>query len=309
MIVTVTLNPAIDKRLHVPALKVGAVQRTSAQESTAGGKGLNVSRVVQQLGEKVLATGFLGGMNGEWIKQRLDRDGIQHDFVAVNGETRICLNIIDDASGTSTEILEQGPQVTEKETADLLNKIRQLAAPDVWFLISGSLPSGISRDIYAVIIREAQARGAKVVLDTSGPALLEGIQAGPYAIKPNQDEILQLTGETSFDEQSFANMMPKLAEQGINHVIVSMGAEGSIASFDGILYRVKAPRIQAVNAVGSGDSFVAGLAVAWERGWSGAEALRLATAAGAANAYSPGTGDVKLQDVERMMTEVQVIEL
>jgi tagatose 6-phosphate kinase len=306
MIITVTLNPAIDKRLHVPQMKLGAVQRTSAQESTAGGKGLNVTRVVKQLGEQVLATGMLGGMNGEWIRQRLDRDEVSHDFVTIAGETRICLNIIDDSNGISSEILEQGPQISELEAAEMTDKIRKLAAPGVWMVMSGSLPAGLSAGFYGSLIEEAQKLGAKVLLDSSGPALIEGLKACPYVIKPNEDEIAQLTGESVFNESTFRQIASKLADQGLPNVIVSIGADGCLASIDGALYRVKPPRIEAVNAVGSGDSFMAGLAVAWKRGLNGADALRLATATGAANACSHGTGHVVLADVERLLAQVEI---
>ncbi|MBO7748339.1 1-phosphofructokinase [Paenibacillus sp. MWE-103] len=309
MIVTVTLNPSVDRRICVPQLALGRVQRAVSAHASAGGKGLNVARVVRQLGEEVAATGFLGGRNGEWIAKKLEQDGISGRFASIAGETRSCLNLIDLSDGSSTEVLEPGPEVTEEEMAALLDRIRELAAPETWMIVSGSLPGKCPPDYCGRLVEIASSRGARVVLDSSGEALRSGMLAGPYAIKPNEEEFLQLTGADRFSEERLAALADDLRRRGVRHTIVSLGSEGCAAMLGARLYRAKPPRVKAVNPVGSGDAFVAGLVVAWRRGADDSGALRFAAAVGAANALSEATGDVRQADIKALCERVAVSRL
>lgn len=305
-IVTVTLNAAIDKTYRVDRFPLGKVSRVGEMISVPGGKGINVARVARQLGGDVVATGFVGGSNGDYIERELSRQGIANDFVRVEGESRLCLNIIDLSNGLSTELLEPGPVVTELQVAAIRNKVKQLAAGSRVVALSGSLPKGVPASLYAELIGIVKAEGAQAFLDTSGDALVEGVKAQPHLIKPNEDEIEKLLGRKPEREDELYDSIRRLNAQGIACVVVTLGASGSVAGCEGRLYRIRAPRIDAVNPVGSGDSFVAGMAVAAARGESIEEALRLATAAGTANALNAQAGDVRPDDVKRLLGEVAV---
>lgn len=307
-IVCGALNPAIDKRLHLSRLRPGEVHRATRTEATAGGKGLNVARVARALGAPVLAAGFAGGSNGGWLRARLEEAGIGQHWIAIGGETRICLNLIDDSDGSSTEVLEPGPAIAEAEAEAFADAWAGLCAPGRWMTLSGSLPRGLGDDYYARLIGMARERGARVALDTSGAALELGVRAGPDTVKPNEDEFRQWTGADPRDERAVRELASRLGGCGVRTLIVSLGREGCVAATpEGELWRAVPPAIQAANAVGSGDSFVAGWTVARSRGLPVPEALRLATAAGAANAMAPGTGDVD-PDAAAALAERVVIE-
>lgn len=306
-ILCVALNPSIDKRLHVDRLRLGEVQRAINHESTAGGKGLNVARVVAAIGAKVSVTGFIGGSNGDWIRNRLKHEGIDQDWIVIAGETRVCLNLIDDREGTSTEILEPGSLISSCE-ADAFRKLwHDLAVPGRWITLSGSLPRGLGEAYYADLIAAAKSRGANVVFDASGAALAQGAASGPHTVKPNEEEFRQWTGSDPRDTQAIRGLAEELGHRGVRTLIVSLGRDGCIAaSPGGALWRSIPPSVQAVNAVGSGDSFVAGWTVASASGLALPDALRLATAVGAANALTETTGSVDRRTVEELLEQVIV---
>lgn len=306
LITTVTLNAAIDKTYYMEKFPLGKVSRVSTMISVPGGKGINVARVAHQLGGEVLATGFVGGSNGSYIVKELGKSGISSDFVEVEGESRLCLNMIDQSESTSTELLEPGPVITEQQIAEMKAKIGLLAAKSAIVAFSGSLPKGAPASLYAELIGIAKAAGAQAFLDTSGDALLEGVRAKPIFIKPNEDEVEKLIGRKLEKESDVYGGIHQLMEQGIACVVVTLGASGSVAGFDGQLYRVRAPQIEAVNAVGSGDSFVAGMAVAIASEQPFQQAIRLATACGTANALNVQAGDVRSDDVKWLIEQVQI---
>ncbi|WP_144937654.1 1-phosphofructokinase [Paenibacillus sp. 32O-W] len=306
MITTVTLNAAIDKTYYVDRFELGKVTRVPKMHALPGGKGINVARVIHLLGESSLATGFIAGSNGRFIEKKLTEQGISHDFVTIEGESRICLNIIDRSSGESTEILEQGPTAAQMDQTAMEAKVKELAERSGILCFSGSLLAGVPTDFYARLIATAKSAGAKVFLDTSGDALLAGIEAVPYFIKPNEDEVAKIIGHPLEKESDLYDSVQGLMERGIACVVVSLGENGSLAGVEGQLYRVKAPRIEAVNTVGCGDSFVAGMAVGVARGLPVEECLRLATASGSANALTEEAGNVRLDDVQRLIAEVSI---
>jgi tagatose 6-phosphate kinase len=274
--------------------------------SYPGGKGVNVARVAHLLGGPVHATGFVGGSNGQYIETELEKQGISSRFVRVNGESRLCLNIIDATNKRSTELLEPGPAIDEASAEAMKLRIRELASGSRIVAFSGSLPKGLPSTFYADLIAIARAEGAHVFLDASGDALLHGIQAKPFLIKPNEQEVEKLIGKKLEQESDLYSSIYELMNDGITCVVVSLGAEGSVAGYEGVLYRIRAPRIEAVNTVGCGDSFIAGMAVALERGDNIQDALRLATATGTANALMAEAGNVDLEDVERLLKQVKI---
>lgn len=308
MIGTVTFNPAIDKRYYIEGISIGLVQRVKEVENTAGGKGLNLSRVAALIGESVAATGFIGGTNGQFIKEEIEKLGIENRFTKIIGQTRCCLAIIDNA-GNQTEFLEPGPEVGQKDFNNWLETYKKLLEHVKILTISGSLPVGLKSDTYSDIIHLAEKKGVKVFLDTSGNPLLEGITAKPYFVKPNMDEIGIVTGKTVNTEKDIIEGIRYINKKGVKLITVSMGSEGSISYFEGSCYRAVPPDIKAVNSVGSGDAFTAGMAVAHNRGLDIIDSIKLASACGAANAMENRTGYVSPENVERIFKEVKVMKI
>jgi tagatose 6-phosphate kinase len=309
MITTVTLNAAIDKTYAAPGFALNKVSRVQRMDAAAGGKGINVARVVRSLGEPVTATGYIAGYNGRYIAEQVLKEGMGQDFVEAEGESRLCLNIIDAENGTQTELLEAGPVIDEAALQAMRDKIRALASSSRYVVMSGSLPKGCPTGTYAELIAIAKEAGAVVALDTSGDALLEGVKAKPFLIKPNEDEIEKLLGKPAQTEEELIRCIKEVMAQGIGCVIVTLGAKGSLFGHEGRIYRVQAPVIDCVNAVGSGDSFVAGTVVGFARGGSAVDAVRLGTACGTANALNFKAGEVKIADVDRLLGEVIVEEI
>lgn len=309
MITTVTLNAAIDKTYYVNSLELGGVQRVARQMDEPGGKGNNVAKVITLLGGDVTATGFVAGSSGSFIESSLRNRGIQTSFVRVAGESRVCLNIIDESNGTSTELLEQGPTIDDNHIAEMKETIHRLALQSSVVVLSGSLPQGSPADLYADLIGIIQSTKARVFLDTSGAALNSGLQARPHFVKPNEHELAGWLGQDQLQENEWAEAAQKLATEGIAQVCVTLGERGVIAFIDGQGYRAIPPTIHAVNTVGCGDSFVAGMAFAEERGYSPTEKLCIASAAAAANAMSDQAGHIDYKLFQDYVKQVQVVTL
>lgn len=316
-LITVTLNPAVDTAYQLDKLKIGESTRTKNPLKSAGGKGLNVTRVATLLGEDITATGFLGGNNGAFIRDQLEQLGVTDQFIQVQGETRQCLSFID-SEKNQTEILEEGPCISECEAKLFEEKIAELlkdaaeasggqeAGCSAVLAVSGSLPKGFVSGLYRTILAEAKKSGIKVILDTSGQALIDCIEDGPYLIKPNLQELEQVLGYRCQNEDEIWAAMEKLQEMGIKVVIVSDGENGSLVLYEDKHYRVSTANIEAANAVGSGDSFIAGFAAGMVRGYSIEQTLVLASACGAANAMEERTGYINLNTVEALIEQITV---
>lgn len=306
MIAAITLNVSIDRRYVVENAPLGAVNRVKECVYTAGGKGLNVARVVHTLGEPVIAGGIVGGDAGRYILRNLDREGIRHHFSEAAGESRSCINIYDTATGVQTEFLEPGLTVQADEYEAFLRTFDELCDTCRVITMSGSLPKGLSSNTYADLIRRASAKGIKVLLDSSGASLRDALAAQPFYIKPNEDEIAALTGcDAGNDEEVFSAAL-QLQQSGIDRVVVSMGKKGAVMACSKGLLRAQPPEIKAVNTVGCGDSMTAAFAVAEVRGLDEQEALRFAVATSAASALNPGTGGLEPADLQRILPEVKV---
>ena len=300
MIVTVTLNAAIDKTYTVESFGLDRVHRPSAERSVAGGKGINVARVLKELGQEALATGFVGGTNGDQILRGLDAEGLLHDFVRTAGESRLCIAVVDPAKGTQTEVNENGPEVSESEVEALRRKLQELTPKAEYLVLSGSTPPGVPSDLYADVIAFAKERGVKAVLDTSGNPLSRGVTAGPFMAKPNIRELSALKGRELLTLEEILGAARSLLGSGIEIVVVSMGRSGAIAADGRESWQATPPEIEFVSAVGSGDALVAGFLDSLIRGRGLSEALRWGTAAGAANATICGAGFCRKEDIERL---------
>ncbi|OUO61856.1 tagatose-6-phosphate kinase [Collinsella sp. An271] len=311
MILTVTMNPSIDTRYSVDHLVIDDVNRVTPAK-TAGGKGLNVSRVLVQLGDDVVATGLLGGHSGAYLGELMDADGITHRFTPIAGESRTCIALLHD--GNQTEFLESGPTVSAEELEAFVGNYADLVSKASCVTLSGSLPKGVPADTYARLVAIAAGAGVPVLLDTSGAALDAALEADvkPTLVKPNLTEINGLLG-TSFTSDDLSDLRQTLAADarfaGIPWVVVSMGAAGSVAFHDGRTLRARTPRIEAVNATGSGDSTIAGFAHAIAAGSDAEEVLRCGNTCGTLNAMDPQTGHLVMDKWDEIYQGVEISEL
>ena len=309
MILTVTLNAAIDKRYVVENYQVGEVNRVQECAYVAGGKGLNVSKTATIAGAKVLATGFAGGHAGAYIIEAVEKQGVETDFVQVKGESRSCINIYDPVNKTQTEFLEPGVVVSEAEQRAFYLKFDQLLGRCDVVAMSGSVPKGVGTDMYPKLVEMAKAAGKKVIVDTSGALLTEVVKARPNMIKPNIDEIRLLTGRQISDREELIEAGIQLQHSGIERVVISLGADGSLMFVEDGVYQAIVPRIDAVNTVGCGDCMTAGFAVGFERGMTPTEALRFASAASAASAMREETGYFETKDMEALFDQIEIKKL
>lgn len=309
MIITLTLNAAIDKAYQISGtVQPGTVMRVSSCQNTAGGKGLNVARVVKLCGETVIPSGLAGGRTGELLEQLAKCDGLNGRFFHVNAETRCCINVRDEYN-RSTEFLEPGELVTEQEITEFIKEFETICLDAHVVTMSGSIPIGVRKDIYKELTENVKGMGKKVILDTSGELLQEGIQANPDMIKPNQEELGELLGRPviTLDETKAAAV--ELHKKGIGQVVVSLGEKGALMVCEQGIFHGSPPKIKAINTVGCGDSMVAAFAVAMQRELAPKESLKYAVAVSAANALSEQTGYFEKVILERLYPQVRIWEL
>ena len=306
MILTVTLNTSIDKLYLMDSVQPETVMRVKEVHNTAGGKGLNVSRVAAKLQEPVIAAGFTGGFNGQYLESLLASSRIRCAFTHVAGETRSCINCWDLSCNRSTEYLEPGEPVTAEEVARFLGDFAAALPEADVVTISGSMPRGVPEDLYCELIRRCRTAGIPVLVDTSGSRLVSAAKEKPDLIKPNEDEIAQLTGQPFTGPEDAVAALKKLQASGIRNVVLSLGAEGALLACGEGIFRGRPPRITPRNTVGCGDSMTAGFAVAFARRLPVTDAFRMALAVSAASALSLLTGDFDPADYERLYPEISV---
>ena len=309
MILTVTLNAAIDKRYVVEGFRTGEVNRVKECTYVPGGKGLNVSKPASIYGAEVVATGFAGGHAGAYIEDALKPFGIKSAFYHVNAESRSCINIWDEVNQVQTEFLEPGFTLTEEDFAGFEAKFRQLVQEAKVVAMSGSVPKGLDGTAYQRLVKIVKDAGIPVILDTSGKLLEMGIEAIPTMIKPNIDEIRMLTGKRCDDISEIIEAARAIHERGVKIVAVSLGADGSLAVGDEGIFRARVPKINAVNTVGCGDSMIAGFALGLSKGLPLEETLRLASAISAAAAMREETGFFVMEDMEKLLPQIEITRL
>lgn len=306
MIVTVTLNPAIDQTLVVPKFVAGDTIRVKASRFDPGGKGINVSRVVNELGGESLAMGFAPGGLGRYIEQTLESQGIETDFVHTSGETRTNITILDESRHMNTILSDPGPVTDVRYVDELRRRLRKRLHPGDWLVVAGSIPPPLDPHVYTVILKEAGEMGVHTVLDADGEALAAGAEARPEMLKGNRRELERLLGRHLDDETSTLEAAIQVHDLGIHNVLVTRGREGAVATTDEVLLRGIAPRVRAVSAVGSGDAFLAGVVLTLSRGGNIEQALRLGIAAGTAAVLTPGTELCHRREVDILMPRVKV---
>jgi 1-phosphofructokinase family hexose kinase len=307
MIYTVTLNPALDRELTVPALVFDEVLRTTESRVDCGGKGFNVSRMLSALGAPSIALGFAGGHIGEMLRDGLTALGIETDFVWVAGETRTNISIVAAGHDQHIKVNEPGPTITADEQAALRTQVRERARRGDWWVLAGSLPPGVAPTFYADLIRDIQATGARVLLDTSGAALRHGCAVQPFLAKPNAAEAGELIGLPVMSIKQAVAVAEALP--GIPNLVISMGASGALLVQAGRGWFATPPAIQQRNPIGAGDSLVAGLVWGLSQGYPPAETLRWGVACGAATAAHAGTAVGTYAEVAEIARQIEIREV
>lgn len=306
MITTVTLNAAIDKIFTLPGFALNKVHRVQDPITVPGGKGINVARVLRCLAQPVMATGLIAGHNGRLLLDGLHQESVPADFIDLgHGETRLAITMLDPHTGTQTECIEEGPFVEAEHLISLRNKVKLLAARSSWVIFSGSLPAGCPVDLYAELCQLAKSQGASVALDTSGEALLAGLEGRPDLVKPNEEEAVRYAGALSSGREHLQMAALKLTEAGAGMAVISMGGRGAVAAHAGRLYEVSLPPLSIVSPLGSGDAMVAGLVTAQLQRRSTLEVLRYGAACGTAAAMHAMAGFVDSDTVNDLFSSIQ----
>jgi len=312
MIITVTLNAAIDKSLAVPNFRLGRRHRTVDQRTMAGGKGVNIARTLKALGQPVIATGFAGGATGTHIVEELTEESILNDFVRIREESRTNTSVLDPTTGEQTEINERGPSVSEREVELFRDKLLYLARGAAVVVFAGSLPPGLEPDIYALLIRELQRTEVITVVDTDGEPLRQAVRAEPDVVTPNVSEVEELVGHEFAGEDERLRSVLEVAALGPREVIMTL-PDGCFAQVlvDGqpLLKRARIEPREAVATRGSGDAFLAGYLSARYEGRPPDQCLRFGVACGAESTTRPGTGLIDAREARRLMGEVELSAL
>jgi 1-phosphofructokinase family hexose kinase len=312
LIVTVTLNAAIDRTLAVPNFQRGQRHRASQGLTLAGGKGINVARALKKLGVPVVATGLAGGRTGTRIVEELTSEAILNDFVRIAGESRTSTAVVDPTASSYTEINEWGPQVEPDELEHLHEKLRYLSSGAQFVIFAGTLPRGVGEDFYAEQVRELHRRHVPAVIDSEGEPLRLGVEAEPFLVSPNQTEAEALVGQEFRDPEDFVMALDQIAELGARNVLISYetGCYALLREERHVRrLRAECERVDAVSAVGAGDVLLAGFVAARAAGRSAEESLRAAVAAGAASTLEVGAGRFEPRDAGRLTASTRVEEL
>jgi 1-phosphofructokinase/tagatose 6-phosphate kinase len=312
MIVTVTLNAAVDRTLLVPNFQVGRRHRASVGSLSAGGKGINVGRALKRLGVPVVCTGLAGGRNGTLLVEELTQEGILNDFVRIRGESRTSTAVLDPTSSVYTEINEWGPEVVDDELDTLREKLAYLTQGAEFVVFAGSLPRGVEPDSFGEIVREAGRRHQLTVVDADGEPLRAGTAAEPYLIAPNVREAEELVGHEFVDEEDLVTALDEIAELGARNVIITQES-GCYALLredrNEVRLRARAPELDAVSRIGAGDTLLAGYLAARVAGKSFEDAVRTAVATGAASVLETGPGRFDPREASRLTPLVTIEHL
>lgn len=310
MITVLCANAGVDRTYQVANFAVGGYYHPAAATTVAGGKGINVARVLKALGQPHVLVGFVGGNNGRFIKSSLIEAGFRTELVAIAEESRVTINIIDPTQRTQTRIDEVGPLVTPTEIRRLRDTWRRQLQTSALAIISGSAPRGVQLSLYAELVEDAHERKVPVILDAHDELLARAVPARPTVIAPNLGELQQLVGRELSVPEGVLEAGTDLLEAGISVLLVTLGARGVIAMTRSKgIYWAKPPAIERVSSVGSGDAFVAGFAAGSMQRLSMTQRLRLAVACGAANAETFGAGKVDAERVKQLVGQVTVDRL
>jgi 1-phosphofructokinase len=305
-IITVTLNPALDKTINLDSLNVGGLNRVTGIRVDPGGKGINVAKVLNHFGEQTIAVGFAGGHTGNQLLRYLDDISIKQRFIDTVGETRTNIKIVDIASKITTEINERGADISEEEQSQFMELMDSLLNTASVLVLGGSISPGVSPDIYRTLSEMAELKGVRTILDADGDALVHGLKARPYAIKPNIHELEEMTNKRLSSDDEIVQACREIINQGIKLVVVSMGGEGSIFITSDEVIRARPFPIVPQSTVGAGDSMVAAITSSLIHGRSLEDTARWATASGSITASLSGTEVCSKDEVEQHLNLVHI---
>lgn len=309
MIITVTMNPALDKTVEMDTFFYGGLNRIQLPVVDVGGKGINVSKTIKALGGKTLATGFLGKEGSDKILDILQREGIEQDFVLTEGITRTNMKIMEQ-DGTLTEINEPGMSVPSEKVQELLAKLESYASKDTVFVLAGSIPEGVDTGIYARITHMVKSKGAEVFVDADGALFRESIEAVPTMLKPNQTELAEYCGlSENISEEQLITCGKQLIEKGVKYLAISRGSKGALFLTKNQIVRCSGIPVEVHSTVGAGDAMVAALVYAKDTGKSWEEAIKLAMAASAGAVTTKGTNPPSGKQVEELIPRISVISV
>ena len=309
MIYTLTLNPAMDKTVVIENLTTGGVNRIQSLRVDVGGKGINVSKCLKNLGCASIAAAFWGGAAGQRGIDFLRENGIGSLAVTVSEDTRTNLKIIDPVRHENTDINEPGPTISEENLAELIQKLDEAITPSDILILSGSIPKGCSSSIYRDLIQRYQNKGAQVYLDADGENFHLGITAAPSLIKPNIDELNRHLNANLTDVSEIAAAAREFLKLGIGEVVVSLGGDGALLVKEGLCLKADGLRVPVRSTVGAGDSMVAALACGAEKGLTDEQRLKLAIAISAASVMCSGTQAPEAEQIEKLYHQVKIREV
>jgi tagatose 6-phosphate kinase len=301
------MNPSVDISYPLDALKIDDVNRVEKVSKTAGGKGLNVSRVIKQMNGELIASGILGGSLGTYIVEQLNKEKVPNRFLEIEKESRNCIAILHE--GNQTEILESGPTLDDGEGDEYFKLFEELLDEADVVTISGSLPKGLSSTYYQQLLEMSRDKQVKILVDTSGEALKQTLLGDqkPFLIKPNTDELNDLLEqEVTSDIEGLKEALSDSLFDGVEAIVVSMGADGAFAKIHDEFYKVSIPKIHVVNPVGSGDATIAGLAMGIDQGLSWVDVLKTAMTTGMLNTMENKTGHINIKNFETYFEQVKV---
>ena len=305
-ILCIGTTPAAQRVMIFRQLTSDAVNRAATTLDGVAGKAINVAKILKTLGAHPIATGFLGGQRGELLRAALAEKKIESDFVTVTAPTRQCITVIDESAGTHTELVEESSPVRPADFRKFMAIVRRRITGCRAAVMSGTIASGCPATLYRDCVRLAENAGALSVVDALGAALTEALTAKPGLVKPNRSELAATVGSELKSEAGVMRAMRELHERGAQRVVVTAGREPALA-FDGKIFRrIIPPQIQAVNPIGSGDAFTAGVVIRLLRGDDLGEACRWGSAAAAANALTPMPGELNRNDVTRLAKQIRV---
>lgn len=308
MIYTLTLNPAIDRIYFVPDFKNPSPIRTDQYHAQPGGKGINVTKVLRQLKAEVTTFGFLGGFSGAFIEEKLKSLGTHARFTPIEEETRTTL-ALQDETGKCLEILETGPTIKPSEINHLRSTLKKHIPKKSILVISGSLPKAIDDTFYAELIAQLKEKAITVILDTSGPALTHALKSQPYLIKPNKSELEALSNLDLNQRLMQLKAIESMLQAGALNVALSLGANGMLFASQKAIYEISVPNIEAINPIGSGDSFIAGFAYGLKHGYNIDRLLKFASALGVSNAKNTEIAKIEVADLKTLESQITVKKL
>lgn len=308
MILTITANPSVDISYRLDKFNIDDVTRTNEVSKDAGGKGIHVGYVLKELGADVIHSGFVGGKLGEYIEEELSKKDQDSRFVKISSPTRNCIAILHE--GNQTEILEQGPSISEVEEKAFLDNLDKISKDCKLINMSGSLPKGLTSDFYKKIIKYAKENNIFISVDTSGNTLKDVIEADvkPDLIKPNESEIAQVLGR-KIGKDELKDILLQAPFKDIKYIIVSMGKDGALVKVDDKIYNATVPKVSAINPVGSGDSSLAGALFAIEAGKDNEEVIKTSMTCGLLNVLTEEIAHIEIEKFDEYYQQIQVKEL